>query len=38
MNHLKQTSIRAGATIATFVALVTAVGAPYKWSLIIPWL
>jgi hypothetical protein len=38
MNHLKQTSIQVGTTIATLVALVAAVGAPYKWSLIvIPW-
>ena len=32
MKNFTQTSVRAAAAIATFVALISSVGAPWKWS------
>jgi hypothetical protein len=32
MKNLTHTSVRAAAAVATFVALVSSVGAPWKWS------
>jgi hypothetical protein len=32
MKNLTHTSVRAAAAVATFVALISSVGAPWKWS------
>ena len=32
MKNLTHTSLRAAAAVATFVALITTVGAPWKWT------
>ena len=31
MKNLTHTSVRAAAAVATFVALISSVGAPWKW-------
>ena len=32
MKNITHTSVRAAAAVATFVALISSVGAPWKWS------
>jgi hypothetical protein len=32
MKNITHTSVRAATAIATFVALISSVGAPWKWS------
>ena len=31
MKHITHTPVRAAAAIATFVALIASIGAPFKW-------
>ena len=36
MRNIKYAPVRIGVAIATVVALVSSVGAPFKWSMILP--
>jgi hypothetical protein len=37
MKTMTHTAMRATAAIGTVVALIATVGAPFKWSMILPW-